>query len=211
MLLFCLPYCAATAATLTITGTVLTPDGEPAAGVSVFAEWYFVKGPRDYSMVKAETTSGQDGSFSLVLEGEGEPIEEWAVGAVKEGFGLGWARVKVADTQDVVLRLNEETVITGIVRDDAGEPMAGVDVRMEAARGEDRRDAIYAIERFKTTTGNDGRFELVAMPVGKKVRLYVNADGYVTEHTSEKPAELMKDLEITLYPDAHEVVSPSRA
>jgi len=202
MLLFCLPYCAATAATLTITGTVLTPDGEPAAGASVFAEWYFVKGPRDYSTVKAETTSAEDGSFTLVLEGEGEPIEQWAVGVVKEGYGLGWTRVNSAEADNVLLRLNEEAVITGIVRDDAGEPIAGADVGMAGAVGEDRGDVIYAIQRFKTTTGNDGRFELPGMPGGKKVRLYVNADGCVTEHTSEKPAELMKDLEITLHPEA---------
>lgn len=192
----------AAAETVTVAGTVLAPDGRPAAGVSVFAQWFFSQPPGRHPLITAAATSGADGGFSLVLEGDGQALERGTVDAVEEGSGFGWASVKLADTQHVVVRLNEATVVAGTVRDAAGEPVAEADVHVVEARGEDGDHWLAASDRFHATTGADGRFELPGMPVGKQLRLYVRKEGCIPEDTNRQPAELMTDLEVTLHPDA---------
>ncbi|MEA3403439.1 MAG: carboxypeptidase regulatory-like domain-containing protein [Armatimonadota bacterium] len=187
------------AETLTISGTVVTPDGQPAAGATVFTNWYFVAEPRKYDLVQAETAAGADGAFELTLEGEGEPIERWAVGAMMDGYGLGWAVVERPETEGVVIRLHEPATVAGRVIDSDGEPVEGAQVTVqEISAAGDRRDSIHPSLTLQQTTGPDGRFEFPGMPEDTLVRMSAGASGYALHFGSEEPVATMGDVEITL-------------
>ncbi len=204
----CIIALATASATLadefSVTGTVLSPDGQPVAGATVFGAWYFWQAPAGASRVEAETTSAEDGTFTLHIVGEGSPPDKYkqAVGALKDGFGLGWTQVSVHEPAGITITLNEETVVTGVVKDEQGEPIPAAEIYVNDARGDDERDRIYPGKRFKATTGDDGRFRIPRMPAGKVVDLFVNADGFVRQDFGNKPAEQIHDVELTLLPAA---------
>jgi hypothetical protein len=70
-----------------------------------------------------------------------------------------------------------ETVVTGRVTTEDGAPIAGARVTIRVWSEEDRRSA-------ETTTGADGRYELVAYPVNSRV--FVMADGYAAMYRTHE-------------------------
>ncbi|MCK4324624.1 MAG: carboxypeptidase regulatory-like domain-containing protein [Armatimonadetes bacterium] len=181
-----------------IAGRVLTPDGQPAANADVFTEWLFRDRPGHFDEVLAETTTGEDGRFTLTIEGNGEPWPRWAVGATKDGFGLGWTMVELSESEEIVIRLHQATIVAGRVVNPDGQPIEGAEVVVAETSGKEERDSIYLWSRFAETTGADGHFEFSGMPLGKFVRLSARASGYVLYSGSAQPVELMADLEIEL-------------
>ncbi len=203
VLLTCVTFGAAgvDAAELTVTGTVLTPEAGPAAGATVFANWLFVEKPGKYNHVQAETAAGADGAFELTLEGEGEPIHSWAVGAMMDGYGLGWAFVERAEAEGVVIRLHEPATVAGRVIGPDRQPVEGARVTVqEISASGDRGDSIYPPLTIRQTTGPDGRFEFPGMPADALVRLSAGASGYAPHYGSQKPVAAMGDAEIVLTP-----------
>jgi len=189
------------AETLTATGTVLMPDGEPAAGAEVFVFWFFSNADGEVDQVEAETTTAEDGIFELTVEGQGDSIRSWPVGAMLEGYGLGWTATEPDRLHDLTIRLHEGTTVAGRVVDPTGQPVEGATVMVQEVGGdEDSSDSIYPPQRLASETDADGRYEFPGMPVGKQVRLSAYSSGFAPCYFVRGKAEEMSDREITLEP-----------
>ena len=183
-----------------ISGTVLTPDGQPAAGAKVVARWMAtLAGKPD---ARAETTSGEDGTFSLRAALDGEHRVWGRVLALKDGFGLGWQPVGTEDVADCLITLNMEAPLKGDVRTDDGTPISGAKIKAEYVAGETFRDAVFPKEDMLATTDGAGAFALAGLPEGRSARISVTASGYARMRWD--PATLGEDglLHITLQPEA---------
>ncbi|MFO0959278.1 MAG: carboxypeptidase-like regulatory domain-containing protein [Isosphaeraceae bacterium] len=66
--------------------------------------------------------------------------------------------------------------VSGIVRDELGRPLAGVDVRLDnVSTASDERYEVA--NEAKATTGDDGRFRIEGVPVGKATA-WIHKEGY---------------------------------
>ena len=196
-----LALCAASIAEeVTISGRVLTPDGQPAAGAKVVARWM----DRHAGMpdLRVEDVCGDDGSFSLRAALDGEHRVWGRVLALKEGFGLGWQSIGVEDVAGCIITLNTEAPLRGDVRTDDGAPIAGAVIMAEYVAGETFRDTVFPKEDMSTTSDDAGAFALGDLPAGRSARLSVAATGYACMRWD--PAALGEDglLHIALQPEA---------
>ena len=199
-------FCTPTAAeTITIEGTVLTPDGQPAARARVFTNWGVRK---TWSrLVRTETTTGDDGSFILQIDFEGEITFYGRVGAVKPGFGLGSQHVRLDSDKELIIRLdsdekliirlNSEKVARGTVRNADGEPLPGATVGLERLRGPG--SWLFVNGLMHTTTDAQGSFVFRGLPEGKRLTLTVSAPGYAQQAPNYELDERIDDLQIVLH------------
>ena len=107
---------ASAASAQTITGTVLLPDGQAAAGAEVHV--YGIGFPEP---VRAHTTAGPDGRFTLTID-LNQLCGELAVGARVEGSGVGWAALTEPPrgVEPIEIVLTPEATATGRVVDREG-------------------------------------------------------------------------------------------
>src|SRR5262249_30357512 len=110
---------------VTVTGTVLGPDGKPLAGAKL-AVWS--RGPTKKELSVRATTKA-DGSFSVTTSAA-EALWEGVLVATAPRHGPDWVRLDtVAPGKKVELRLPKDDLpITGRVLDLEGRPVAGVRV-----------------------------------------------------------------------------------
>ncbi|WP_161604809.1 carboxypeptidase-like regulatory domain-containing protein [Roseiconus nitratireducens] len=113
-----------------ISGTVLLPDGKPAADAPVILFWH---------KPFAKTRSDDEGGFTMNLDVErieSEVGDEWrrmAVAAFQPGSGVGWDILgRVTDTTSVELHLAEDMPVRGKVLDQQGRPVRGAQVTVES-------------------------------------------------------------------------------
>jgi len=121
-------------------------------------------------LVRSESTTGSDGSFTL---GSLAPAR-LDVEARKEGLSPAVARVVPPGREDLVLVLRSDPTLAGRVLLPDGRPAAGADVIIEAPRVElfniHESALMHEIDvlgekRRATTAGEDGRFRIAgAMP-----------------------------------------------
>ena len=184
---------------LIITGTVVTPDGKPAAGATVFSRWFFINPPGSFAQAVDEVLSDETGAFTLRLEAEGEPFaqHDLGVGAILDGYGLGWTLVPITQTKGITISVREAATATGTVVDGDGKPVAGVQVSVSSVMGSARGSALDT-SRLRATTDEAGRFEIRGLPRGDTIALLTSAEGYQAAHTERKPAEQLVDEIITL-------------
>ncbi len=177
--LLCMVLCTlASAETVTIEGKVLTPDGQPAAGARVFTDWVFPE-PK-FKRITAETTTAEDGSFSLQIHAEGKPRSSGTIAAIKDGLGLSWSRVELDEHQPLEIKLNEEAPLAGLIRNQAGDPIPAATVSLWYVRGDDIGSGASFRGRLQTTTDTDGAFALGCLPAGREYSLMISATGYAT-------------------------------
>ncbi len=194
-----------TAETVEIRGSVLDPDGKPAAGARVSVD------PRtsDEKPMDA-TTTGKDGRFSLTLprtrlvEPETKfPLQDVRILATAKGYGLDWRDVLLDDAgKEMTLRLvNDDVPIEGRILSLEGKPLAGVKVRIRGIQTFPRDDLDRALDAKRrgnqifmstevrrlwylhhlpnpslmATTGADGRFRLEG--VGRERIITLNVEG----------------------------------
>ncbi|MET3421241.1 subtilisin family serine protease [Actinoplanes tereljensis] len=145
----------------TIRGTVTKPDGSAAAGARVQA----VRG----DALPVTTTVAADGTYWLPL-----PLGTYTVDISLATFGTNRGTV-VLDTDgetvvhDVRLTANERTV-SGVVRDDLGNPIEGARVRLVVRS--------LPSEVVLARTGADGRFRFEKIPeTDLNSLLYANVTG----------------------------------
>ncbi len=186
----------AQAETITITGTVLTPDGQPAAGARVFTDWTFPK--PEFQRIAAETTTAADGSFSLQIHGEGEPGSSGTVAAMKDGLGLGWSRVELDRDQRLEIQLNEEAPLAGAIRDQAGTAIPGATVSLGYVRGDDVFGGVMCGDQLQTTSDTDGAFALGGLPAGRRCSFMISATGYATMRWSSEAVDDAGKLMVVL-------------
>lgn len=187
---------------LVITGTVVTPDGKPAPGATVFTLWGFIPQPGRLDQVKADTTTDAAGQFTLRIEGRGEPCltDEMAVVATMEGHGLGWTFAPPATPTGLRIALREGVAATGAVVDDAGRPIPGATVAAANVYQEGDKAIVPLFEYVQTTTDDAGSFRLPGLPRGVTVYLQATAPGYGHARLAARPAEQLVDETITLHP-----------
>jgi len=168
----------AQAETITIEGKVLTPDGQPAAGARVFTDWLFLE--PIFERIAAETTTAEDGSFSLQIHAEGKPRNSGGVTAIKDGLGLGWGYLALDKRERLEIKLNEEAPLAGLIRNQAGDPIPAATVSLHAVRGDDIGSGASFRGQLQTTTNTDGAFALGGLPAGREYSLIISATGYAT-------------------------------
>ncbi len=185
---------------VTVSGTVLTPDGQPAAGAKVVARWMAIGAGKPDA--RAETTSTEKGSFSLpvLLNSDHRP---WGtVLALKDGFGLGWQAGSTDDLRNCVITLNTESPLKGDVRADDGTQIPGATITVVYVAGETFGDTVFLTDEILATSDDAGAFVLEGLPAGRSARLLIAAAGYA--HMRWNPAALGDDglLRVTLQPEA---------
>lgn len=136
---------------LTVTGRVLTPDGEPVGGATVEA-WEFG------GSVAASDTSAVDGVYTLRMVRRGsfllrarDPLPGGLVSPVSSPL---FPNRPVMSGMDIVLV--EPVTVRGRVLDRRQQPIAGATVRAT--------DAIRTVLAPEALTGEDGRYELAGLP-----------------------------------------------
>lgn len=143
-----------------IQGTVLGPDNQPVADAIVRLRDHrpdirLPDGTVGTAPHYGPTSTDERGQFVFDPVG---PCELELV-VVTEAFSRWTRRVMVEPrtTLQLTAHLVAGVTVRGVVRDDAGQPVAGCDVRVEDEHG------------FKSTheTSRSGRFEVVGAPAGK--------------------------------------------
>ena len=133
---------------VTISGTVLTPDGQPAAGAKVVASWGFQGAPEPKVLVDA--VCAEDGSFHLRAVADGDAAEAGSIQAIKDGYGLGWTRVTNQQAADCTIRLNVEELLKGDVHTLDGAPIAGADLRVKYVQAGKAPDGVLVEEGLES-------------------------------------------------------------
>lgn len=118
---------AVTAAPITVTGTVLGPDGKPVAGAQVLAMTFAA----DKGTLPVDVLTDAAGAFTLHSEPVpyGPPNGGLAVLARKDGLAMALGRAKPG--VPLILKLGDKPEMrSGVVTDAAGKPLAQVPVNL---------------------------------------------------------------------------------
>ena len=164
---------AAAADSLILAGKVMDQAGQPVAGADVW-----VRNPRaeDWPVGKSDA----QGSFRL--EVEGSEREYWGVLAVAPGLAVGQGRYNATEPGPILIKLEPETHLRGVVLDQDGEPVAGADVILRALRqpGADIRGVVFLGDDgpVRAQSGADGSFLLGHVPRETEVDILVVAEGF---------------------------------
>jgi Carboxypeptidase regulatory-like domain len=187
-----------------IRGTVLRPDGKPAAGAQVLALRRFWSGRGNWRPL-ATARAGTHGEFEIRVprqpyDGLGSGFGWLAARA--EGFGVQWARGREAlDSKPLLLKLVSDSPIHGRVLDLEGRPIRGVRVTVreqhEPKQGQDLASWLSAVKIGSTswrrdlgdllpgfcdpseppiTTNQDGQFTLSGIGAERVVHLRLDGD-----------------------------------
>lgn len=138
----------------TVRGVVRQPDGQPAAGASVFLYRALTAWPEWQREPVDQALTGADGVFQFAVERRQHLLIEcrhpaWA-GSVEE---LPLAR------DEVELRLQHGYRLEGVVVNESGAPLGNVRVAVEPLVGDTRRGAV-------AITHPDGRYEFGLLTAG---------------------------------------------
>ncbi|MBI2920839.1 MAG: sigma-70 family RNA polymerase sigma factor [Planctomycetes bacterium] len=167
----------------TFAGVVVDSLGRPVAGARIFTG---PRGDRADHLRLQPVASSAEGTFEL----RSQPRSARVVGAIAPGYGWTVVRIEGSDPKNLRLVLPDASgTITGIVRDAAGLPLAGV--KVTAAYFDARPEGVVARLGFgnsvgwsqealavglvndsalapATTTRDDGTFELKGVPVSER-------------------------------------------
>jgi Carboxypeptidase regulatory-like domain len=147
------------ASTIILHGTVLRPDGQPAAGALVLALRNYWTGRVDWRPL-ATARAGADGEFELRVPPR--PDDNLGSGftdlcARADGFGTEWTFARrVEGSKPIVLTLVPESPIRGRVVDSEERPISGVRVRVrEQIKPTEGKDLSPWLEAVKEGVAND--------------------------------------------------------
>ncbi len=165
------------AAPVTVSGTVLGPDGQAMPGCRVVAVYYSA----EPEWVDTEGVTDATGRFSFTLD-VGDDYRRISVLAIREGFALDWVAVK--SEEPVTLRLGANPVpCTGTVINHEGEPIGGAIASVRTLIGSTAISApqylsLHDEALLSDTTNEQGRFEIAGLPPEVQVHLKVSAEGW---------------------------------
>jgi hypothetical protein len=174
-------------------GRVVDARGAPVVGARVRLEPRPLRRDADYCapalyplrVAEAETppgcftTTDVEGVFRFAADGPEAPAAcDFVVDGGPDYAPATYERARVGGPEAVV-RLDAGGALTGVVRGDAGAPLAGAKVEIRLMAGGGMMDA-------SATTGQDGAYRIERLPVGPFVpravvaTFRVSADGYAT-------------------------------
>lgn len=157
-----------------ITGTVLTPDGKPAAGVQIAAS----------SSTRAKTQSDAEGKFAFLKSGPesgGPPGQELECMVVARDLERNLAAMLSLDEDatNVVLRLEPGIVMAGRVTDSQGKGIAKTEIHLSLQT--DRR-GVPLTDSIPVHT--NGSFEIKGLPANQRYYVNVRAPGHGQDNRS---------------------------
>lgn len=192
-----------TTSVYTYHGQVLTPDGKPAAGATVYAASNFtdwrgsfgqsIRSPKKTQVV-AKTTTDPDGRYQITFE----PVQKSGgnfIVAQKDGFAMTFAsinakvdpdKITFADPQKAIdLKLCEVVTIEGILVTASGKPAIGACVEPVSISSGIKTPKYFNVSNWfcdepnpeflpSAITDAAGRFILPAMPHGFMTILQIN-------------------------------------
>ncbi|MBN1293749.1 MAG: carboxypeptidase regulatory-like domain-containing protein [Candidatus Latescibacteria bacterium] len=143
----------------------------------------------DISCEKIAQT-GSDGIFSFEVKQDELPqkeLESLNIAALHEDYSVGWVKLyKDDELSGIVITLDEQDTITGIIRDTKGKPIRDAvinigSIRMDAVSPRTFGNGVYiegALPGTSVTTGRSGKFALKHLPKESAVNILVKAPGY---------------------------------
>jgi len=189
---------------VTCTGKVVDTQGRPIAGAKVTAYEMRSDGIAGNMLLNqtGEVTTAEDGAFIFTMPKRERGIfVECYIVAIKQDLSLGWIVWTMREDTESNIQLGEPEKLEGVIVDEAGNPVAGAEVRanlfrtLEAREGEEKSEWLPGIPPFReliTQTNRQGRFLFSNLPADLEVDLLVKAEGKATIFTwraeSEKPA-----------------------
>jgi uncharacterized GH25 family protein len=177
-------------------GRVVDEDGRPLAGAMVTAFEITCDGDNWQKSRKRELAAlgtGADGRFQFGAKG----MDKCAVVvATKAGKCSDASLPGLSSDEEMTLRLGPAAELEGLVMDDAGAPVAGVEVRILLS------DA-YALpkETRMTTTDRQGRFRVSDLPRSANFELDISAPGYARALAKGPFVPSQKGLRFVLPPE----------
>lgn len=121
----------------TVTGVVEDDSGEPVPGVEVFAGAELVPGIA--AMLQPAGLSDENGEFRL----EGVYETGNIVASARRSRSEGWKTSVSPRADGVLIELGSLVSLTVNVRDPAGQPLSGVDVRIAPSRARERQIGFF--------------------------------------------------------------------
>jgi hypothetical protein len=161
-------------------GLVIDANDRPIAGATVWAG-------RKYTRERQETTTDAEGRFNFPHVTEGDV--PFAVNAPGEAPEVRTVTV-TRGMPDIVFKLSAGHVIRGIVQDDSGSPISGVQVALDNSFGQ----ASYDAYEFTAFTVDDGKFSWDGAP-DEPLRFNFGKAGYEQKRN------------VTLKPDEDNVIT----
>jgi hypothetical protein len=178
------------------TGRIVDVQGRPVAGAKVAAYEMVSDGVAgNIKLHKVEEVITQDdGTFDFQAEPRlerGTFLDGYIV-ATKQGLALGWAIWNMRENAEVMIELCQPEELEGVIVDEAGQHIAGAEVRANLLRtgktitGEDKKEwlpGIAPIECLCTKTDDQGRFRFDNIPADSGVDLLIISAGRATTYT----------------------------
>jgi protocatechuate 3,4-dioxygenase beta subunit len=170
-------------------GTIVDTQGNPVAGATVDFYQYPTRnafGPVDMEAKQHTMTDGQ-GAFEFpISNGMGLVLIK------KAGLAPGWRTWYSAPQESQKIVLGASSTLAGIVVDDAGQPVADVEVWVASALNKTltdigQPDLVFgkiARELFSARTSADGKFRLENFPADAQAMLSVKKNGKALRQTA---------------------------
>lgn len=126
----------------TVTGVVEDSSGDAVAGVEVFAGAELVPGIA--AVLQPAGVTNEEGEFRL----EGVREEGAVVATARRSRSEAWSTTVSPRVEGVRIELETLVQLTVNVKDQAGEPLAGVDLRLAPARDPDQQMGFFDVTAF---------------------------------------------------------------
>lgn len=162
-----------------VIGTVRDEAGKPLAGVKIAVT----------SLGTSEVVTQDDGEFALEWNPELSRLGGSTAALVARDVTHNLADIVEIDEQTDRLdfKLKPGVTLTGTVLNQEGKPLSNARI-LVALRASDRGASLGRVEQ--TTTGDNGTFEIKAIPAGRQYEVTAMATGYGTSHISVNASNL---------------------
>ncbi len=185
-------------------GRVVDPDEQPVAGAQVELvphEQRSLSFPRRFRQVdRSLATTDAAGNFALADLQPGRYQAMVRAPGFPEDAAGNFELVAGESTDCGTLQLRRGHSLTGRVTDPAGEPLAGVEVKVMPMSGLRARSATRREQRQEATTDADGQFSFTGL--GPSVSLNAARKGYESVSLFQVATGNEEPLEIVLKPGA---------
>lgn len=187
----------------TLSGTVVTPEGQPVANAEVAP--YRGDGPNGFDPrevgkrpLKDSVFTDDQGRFTL----ETLPTRPVRLKARADFYFEAWSQTANGESGELLegmeIRLAEATNAFGIVLDSARKPIAGARIELRDNRWEEGVEEAPFLASAESD--ENGKFQLLLPDGTLRTNVTVGADGFYVEQKRFSEAELAAPLEVIMTP-----------